>query len=150
MAAENVTELMISLNQLSGTYPRGWVLPPGLRVLNLYSNRLTGTLDPAWAFPPTLQALALNENQFRGTIPGNWTLPDSLQVGGQDGLLRLGGVCPVCTLRVASQDSLLLLRLVCPDLRAQGCRGYSKRLAAGHGIGGVDPEMCMGRVLLLE
>ncbi|GAB4822572.1 hypothetical protein N2152v2_009618 [Parachlorella kessleri] len=77
---ENVTEVMLSLNQLSGPYPSDWRLPSGLRVVNLNSNRLTGTLDPAWRFPPTLQTLALSQNYFEGTIPSSWRLPDSLQV----------------------------------------------------------------------
>ncbi len=46
-------------NQLSGSLPQGWVLPPSLNLMYLYSNRFSGTLPVDVELPPSLQILNL-------------------------------------------------------------------------------------------
>lgn len=110
-----VTDLLLEVNQLAGTL--GAALPPALQVLWLGDNNISGTLPEAWDLPPALkvrgrgivmpgadclgahccvnthaplhqcpcrldilQELKLGPNKLSGTLPAALDLPDGLQL----------------------------------------------------------------------
>ena len=65
----NITQLVLSINQLSGTIPSELGNLLNLTELTLYRNRLSGTIPPELGKLVNLTKLALYRNILSGTIP---------------------------------------------------------------------------------
>ncbi|XP_031124117.1 LRR receptor-like serine/threonine-protein kinase GHR1 [Ipomoea triloba] len=74
----NLHVLVLSHNQLSGSFPDGFGTLSGLQVVDIAGNNFSGSLPTTLGDLSTLSSFDLSRNHFTGPLPEN--LPDSLQV----------------------------------------------------------------------
>ncbi|CUG93999.1 GP46-like surface antigen, putative [Bodo saltans] len=69
----NITAFDLGKNSLRGTIPDGWSAFTKLSNLNLNNNQLTGTLPAVLSSVTTLVAINLNSNSITCSIPAEWS-----------------------------------------------------------------------------
>ncbi|KAH6828920.1 hypothetical protein C2S53_013487 [Perilla frutescens var. hirtella] len=115
-----VTNIDLSMNNLSGEIPKELTSLVGLRSLNLSGNHLTGSIPESIGAMKQLESLDLSRNSLSGQIPNGFTLLSSLSYLNLS-FNKLIGRIPESTQLSTMEASSFMGNNLCGLLLARSC-----------------------------